>query len=61
VASARVRKFAGPAEFARPATYTLQMAPGDAESGDLSRMYVMVIVCEAAVIAALWMFERIFS
>jgi len=37
------------------------MPSGDADSGDLSRKYVMVVVCEAAVIAALWLFERIFS
>jgi hypothetical protein len=37
------------------------MTPGVAESGNLSRKYVLVVVCEAAVIAALWVFERIFS
>jgi len=37
------------------------MPSGGADSGDLSRKYVMVVVCEAAVIAALWLFERIFS
>ena len=37
------------------------MTSSDGESGDLSRLYVMVVVCEAAVIYALWLFERIFS
>jgi hypothetical protein len=37
------------------------MTPVDADSRDLSRTYVLVLVCEAAVIAALWFFERIFS
>jgi hypothetical protein len=37
------------------------MSPADAESGDLSRTYVLVVVCEAAVIIALWLFERVFS
>jgi hypothetical protein len=37
------------------------MTPGDGESPDLSRTYVMVVVCEAAVIVALWLFERAFS
>jgi hypothetical protein len=37
------------------------MASGDAESGDLSRTYVMVILWEAVVITALWLFERVFS
>jgi hypothetical protein len=37
------------------------MTPVDGDSRDLSRTYVLVVVCEAAVIAALWIFERIFS
>jgi hypothetical protein len=36
------------------------MSPDDADSGDLSRTYVLVVVCEAVVIAALWLFERVF-
>ena len=37
------------------------MSPGGAESGDLSRTYVAVVVCEAVVIVALWLFARVFS
>jgi hypothetical protein len=33
----------------------------DGESRDMSRVYISVIVCEALVIAALWVFERVFS
>jgi hypothetical protein len=35
--------------------------PSDADSGDLSRLYLMVVLFEVAVVAALWLFERIFS
>jgi hypothetical protein len=37
------------------------MPSGTADSSDLSRTYVLVVLCEAAVIAALWLFERAFS
>jgi hypothetical protein len=37
------------------------MTPDDVESADLSRKYALVVVLEAAVIAALWVFERVFS
>jgi hypothetical protein len=37
------------------------MPRGDGESADLSRQYALVVVLEAAVIAALWVFERVFS
>ena len=37
------------------------MDSGDAGSSDLSRYYLLVVVCEAAVIAALWWFERAFA
>jgi hypothetical protein len=37
------------------------MTPDDGDSADLSRKYALVVVLEAAVIAALWVFERVFS
>jgi hypothetical protein len=37
------------------------MTSSDGESGDFSRLYLMVVVWEAAVIYGLWLFERVFS
>jgi hypothetical protein len=36
------------------------MSPDEGKSGDLSRTYLMVVVCETAVIIALYLFERVF-
>jgi hypothetical protein len=37
------------------------MHPDDAPDARTTRLYIWVLVCEAATVAALWAFGRVFS
>jgi hypothetical protein len=37
------------------------MPSGNAESENLRRTYVAIVLCEAAILVALWLFQRAYS